>query len=126
VKEEARYLCAFVYELCNIPEPGNDAISLGVAGELVEKFRGVLDFDARQALALTCTAMDRVIRHAEIIGIEPMSTTPAKNDRAIACKNQNPVVEFLFAIQAAIRIFSNTIDFWRFNAGTIYGGRIIF
>lgn len=85
-KEEARYLCAFVYELCNIPEPGNDAISLGAAGKLVEKFRGVLDFDARQALELTCTAMERVIRHAEILGIDPVVTPPAKNDPGIKNK----------------------------------------
>lgn len=87
-KEEARYLCAFIYELCNIPEPGNQVISLGAAGKLVEKFRGVLDFDARQALELTCAAMDRVIRHAAILGIEPMLTTPAKNDPGIKNKGK--------------------------------------
>lgn len=39
--------------------------------------------------------------------------------RAIACRNQNPVVGFIFAIQAAVKIISNIIDSWRFNAGTI-------
>lgn len=82
-KEEARYLCAFVYELCNIPAPENEDVSLDAAGKLVDKYRGILDFDARQALALTCTALDRVTRHAETLGIDPVLTTPVKNDPEI-------------------------------------------
>ncbi|MBP9598877.1 MAG: HDOD domain-containing protein [Desulfobacter sp.] len=85
-KEETRYLCAFVYELCNIPALENDAVSLDAAGTLVDKYRGLLDFDARQALMLACTAMDRVIRHAEIIGIDPVLTPPVKSDPGIKNK----------------------------------------
>jgi len=85
-KEEARHLCAFIYELCNIPAPGNDAASLGAMAELVDKYRGVLDFDARQALALTCSAMDRVARYAGIMGIDPVPDTPLENDLGIKNK----------------------------------------
>lgn len=87
-KEKVRYLCAFIYELCNIPAPGNDAISLDAAGKLVDKYRGVLDFNARQALELTCDAMDRVIRHAGILGIDPVLTSPGENAPGIKNKKK--------------------------------------
>lgn len=114
-KEEARYLCAFVYELCNIPAPGNDAISLGAAGKLVEKYRGILDFDARQALALTCAAMDRVIKHAEILGIEPVLATSVKKDPEMKNKREldlgiSRVAEALDEGLSIHKIFTRLID----------------
>ncbi|WP_321418134.1 HDOD domain-containing protein [uncultured Desulfobacter sp.] len=89
-KEEVRYLCAFVYELCNIPATGNDPVSLEATGKLVEKYRGVFDFDARQVLDLTCSAMERVVRHAEILGIDPVLPTASsvKNDSNIKNKEK--------------------------------------
>lgn len=116
-KEETRYLCAFVYELCNIPAPGNDAGSLDAAGKLVEKYRGVFDFDARQALDLTCSAMDRVIRHAEILGIDPvLPTVPyVENDQAI--KNKETLDLGISRVEQALgeglgihEIFTRLID----------------
>jgi HD-like signal output (HDOD) protein len=89
-KAEARYLCAFVYELCNIPATGETPIALDATGKLVDKFRSVLDFDARQAFELNSSAMDRVMRHAEILGIDPvLPTTPAvKKDSDIKNKDK--------------------------------------
>ena len=114
-KEEARYLCAFVYELCNIPAPENEDIALDAAGKLVDKYRGILDFDARQALALTCTALDRVTRHAETLGIDPVLTTPVKNDPEI--KNKRELDLGISRVEAALdkglsihKIFTRLID----------------
>ena len=114
-KEEARYLCAFVYELCNIPGLGNDAVSLDAAGNIVDKYRGILDFDAQQALVLTCTAMDRVVRHAEILGIEPVFVTPVKTHPGIKNKEKldlgiSRVEEALTKGLSIHKIFTRLID----------------
>ncbi|MCW8800404.1 MAG: HDOD domain-containing protein [Desulfobacter sp.] len=114
-KEEVRYLCAFVYELCNIPAPGNDAASLDAAGKLVDKYRGVLDFDAGQALALTCTAMDRVTRHAKILGVDPIFATPVTKASGIKNKEKldigiNSAEEALDEGLSIHEIFTRLID----------------
>nr|WP_319392532.1 HDOD domain-containing protein [uncultured Desulfobacter sp.] len=79
-QEKARYLCAFVYELCNIPAQADDPASLDAAGQVADKYRGLLALDARQAMDLSCSAMERVVRHAEILGIDPVLSTPVKTD----------------------------------------------
>lgn len=116
-KEEVRYLCAFVYELCNIPVSGDDPIVLDATGKLVEKFRGVLDFDARQALELNSSAMDRVMRHAEILGIDPvLPTAPSvKNDSNT--KNKEKLDRGISRVEEALgeglgihEIFTRLID----------------
>jgi len=114
-KEEARYLCAFVYELCNIPALENDAVSLDATGKVVDKYRGILDFDAPQALALACTAMERVVRHAEVIGIGPVLTMPVKNDPGI--KNKEKLDQGISRVEEALneglsihKIFTRLID----------------
>ncbi len=114
-KEEGRYLCAFIYELCNIPMLENDAMALDAADKLVDKYRGILDFDARQAMVLTCTALDRVIRHAETLGIDPVLTTSLKNDPEI--KNKRELDLGISRVEAALdenlsihEIFTRLID----------------
>ncbi|WP_020589706.1 HDOD domain-containing protein [Desulfobacter curvatus] len=116
-KEEARYLCAFVYELCNIPVPGNDPVSLDAAGKLVDKYCGVLAFDARQALELTCSAMDRVMRHAEILGIEPVQPTSTSVKTDPKLKNKDVLDQGIRRVEEALdeglsihEIFTRLID----------------
>lgn len=77
-KDEARYLCAFIHELSNILEPENRIKSIDAACKLVDKYQGVVDFDGGQALWLTRTAMDRVVQHAGVLGIDPEFTTSRK------------------------------------------------
>lgn len=113
--EEARYLCAFVYELCNIPASEDEAGFLDAAGKLVHKYRGILDFDARQALALTSTAMDRVIRHAEVLGIDSGLTPSVKSEPEIKLEESLELVssnqEELFGEDMRIhKIFTRLID----------------
>ena len=70
-QDKARYLCGFIHELCDIPLPADNTGALGAAAQLADKYRGVFDIGAGQALEMTRAAMDRVIRHAEILGIDP-------------------------------------------------------
>ncbi|NWH05950.1 HDOD domain-containing protein [Desulfobacter latus] len=114
-KEESRYLCAFVYELCNIPAPENEDISLDAAGKLVDKYHGLLDFDARHVLALTCTALDRVTRYADTLGIKPVLTTSVENNLEI--KNKGDLDLGISRVEAALNeglsiheIFTRLID----------------
>ncbi|WP_321495767.1 HDOD domain-containing protein [uncultured Desulfobacter sp.] len=87
-EEETRYLCAFIYELSNIPAPVIDLSSFDAASKLVDKYSGLLDFDAEQALNLTYTAMNQVIQYAKILGIDPVSTPCEKSDSGIKNKEK--------------------------------------
>jgi HD-like signal output (HDOD) protein len=114
-QEEARYLCAFVYELCNIPAQVGDAASFEAAGQVADKYRGLLALDARQAMDLTCSAMDRVVRHAGILGIDPVLSTPVKNDPGI--KNKDKLDQGISRVEEALgeglsihEIFTRLID----------------
>ncbi len=108
-------MCAFIYELCNIPAPKNNAESLGAAGDLVDKYSNLSDYDARQALDLTLTAMDSVIHHAEILGIDPKLADTTSNDPGI--KNRNELDQGLSRVEDALdeaqsihKIFTRLID----------------
>ena len=79
-KEEARFLCAFIYELCNIPEPENKTASFIAAENLMEKYQGIIDLDADQALWTSRTAMESVMRYAQILGIESEIKAPDENN----------------------------------------------
>jgi len=114
-KEEARYLCAFVYELCNISAQAGGAAALDAAGQVADKYRGLLDLDARQAMDLTCSAMERVARHAEILGIDPVLSTPVNNDPGI--KNKGKLDQGISRVEEALgeglsihEIFTRLID----------------
>jgi hypothetical protein len=114
-QEEARYLCAFVYELCNISAQAADVASLEAAGQVADKYRGLLELDARQAMDLNSSAMDRVVRHAEILGIDPVLSTPVKNDPGI--KNKGRLDQGISRVEEALgeglsihEIFTRLID----------------
>ena len=114
-KEEARFLCAFIYELCEIPEPENKTMSFSAAETLVEKYQDIIDLDAGQALWASRSAMESVMRYAQILGIESEINAPAQNDEA--AENRKELTQGIRQVDDALaeglsihKIFTRLID----------------
>jgi len=71
-KDEARYLCAFIHELCNIPAEDENADPYEAAGALTDKYRSILGIDMRKAMGLIQMSSEKVLRHAELLDIDPV------------------------------------------------------
>ncbi len=86
-KEEQRYLCAFIQELCDISVGDDDEYDQ--AASITDKYRELLKFDMRKAVALVKMSREKTERHAELLDIEPgagkrvKSTTGVKNKKVL-------------------------------------------
>ena len=72
--EEARCLCALVYELCEIPM---DEGATSAAADVIEKYGAALDIDLRQALSLMEISHKKMMGHAELLKVDPVESVPA-------------------------------------------------
>ena len=88
--EEQRYLCAFIHELCSIPAEGDDAYEM--AGAITDKYRDILGIDMRTAVGLIHMSKEKVVRHAELLDIDPAAPKAKMNRNGVKNKKDRKSV----------------------------------
>ena len=96
-KEEQRYLCAFIKELCDIP--GGDDIDQ--AAYITDKYRDILKFDMRKAVALVKMSREKTEHHAELLDIDPAAGKRVKS--ATGVKNKKVLDEGMNQLKDALK-----------------------
>lgn len=70
--DRCRYACAFTRELCDILlDKEQKEIGLGQVMDIATKYKGVLKISVSKALELSKTSRDKMIKHAELLNINP-------------------------------------------------------
>ena len=109
-KEGNRYLCAFIYELCEVPDTENDTYEM--AGAIADKYRQVVNIDMRKAISLVQMSRKRVVRHAELLDIEPVeqkTKTGIKSEKDLE-RGMDRVMQALKEELSIHQIFTRLIE----------------
>lgn len=96
-REEERYLCALIYELCEIPM---DEASMAVAEAVISKYGQVLGIDPEQALSLMEMSHEKMLRHADLLKVAPVAPKPG--DRQDGVKNKTALQDGLRQIRGEL------------------------
>ncbi|WDP92580.1 MAG: HDOD domain-containing protein [Desulfobacter sp.] len=101
-KEETRYLCAYIHELCNISQEEDGSDSIEEAGALTDKYRFAVGIDMRTALGLVRMSREKVTRHAELLGIDPVVKKKTV-DMSAGVKNKEALDIGIDQVEQALR-----------------------
>lgn len=86
-KEQQRYVCAFIHDLCEIQMTGEDPH--GETGTIADKYHGIVGIDMRKALELIQMSREKMVKHAALLKIDPgvvdekKSTSGTKSKKAL-------------------------------------------
>lgn len=98
--EEERYLCAFISDLCDIPITEEDD-PMDQAGEVTDKYKGIIEIDLRQAVALVEASHEKMLRHAELLNVAPVEQKTEQKPDGI--KNEEILKNGLNQVKDALK-----------------------
>ena len=98
-KDEQRYLCAFIKELCDIPDGGDD--DLDQAAYITDKYRDILKFDMRKAVSLIKMSREKTEHHAALLDIDPLAGKRVKS--ATGVKDKKVLDEGMSQLKDALK-----------------------
>ncbi len=109
-REKTRYLCALIHELCDINASETDTYE--IAGAITDKYRDLVNIDMRKAMGLIQMSKDKMVRHAELLDIDPVipkAQSGIKNKKDLD-EGRDRVMQALKEKLSIHQIFTRLID----------------